>query len=163
MVQGEVCENDEVVEITTSLSQAITTTKTESVCATFSACNAQSTDSTKVETTTLPCTAAAFTKRAAGPTGVPLALQARVDSPMACENSLPTIIYPFNPFSVEAIVQFLEDFQAKKRDAGDTTFRYVVINSTSLGFTAFYWISAMTNTEISKTWEAIDEFASSEP
>ena len=161
MVQGEVCEDDEVVEVTTSLSQEITTTRTESACATFSACNAQSADSTK--TTTLSCTATALTKRDAGPTGVPLALQARVDSTTACEESFPTIIYPLDPFSVDAIVQSLEKFQANKQAGGDTTFRYVVIDSPLLGFTAFYWVSAMTATEINDISSAMGESVSGEP
>ena len=152
MVQGQLCQTDEGVEVTTSQSQAITTTKVQSVCATFSACNAQSTGGTATQTTTLSCDATPNAKGNTGSTSVPLPLQARVDSPAACEESFPTIIYPLNPFSVDAIVQYLEDFQAKKRAGGDTTFRYVVIDSPSLGFTAFYWVSAMTPSEKVDIW-----------
>ena len=119
MVEGQVCQDNEVVVIVTSQSQAITTTMIEPICATFSACNAKSTGSTATETTTLSCAAAPYTKRNVVPTGVPLALQSRVDPPTDCGDSLPTIIYPLNPFTVDRIVQYLDNFQAKKQAGGD--------------------------------------------
>src|SRR5436190_22539124 len=124
MVEGQVCKNNEVVVVVTSQSQAITTTMIEPTCATFSACNAKSTGSTATETTTLSCAAAPYTKRNVVPTGVPLALQSRVDSPMDCGDSLRTIIYPMDPFDASQIVGYLDDLQAKKQQeaGGGKTF-----------------------------------------
>ena len=141
MVEGDACM--------TSLSKAITTTRTESDCSKFSACNAHSTDSTETETTTLSCAAAPVTKSDAEATGVPLARQAPENSPKACqEESLPTIIYPSNPFRVGGIVQILKNIRAERKARKDTTFSSVTIDSPSLKFTAFYWVSALTPTEM---------------
>ena len=162
MIEGQVCQNNEVVVVVTSQSQEITTTMIEPTCATFSACNAKSTGSTATETTTHSCAAASHTKRNAGATSVPLTLQSRVNSPTECEESFQTIIYPLDPFD-DYLRDELDNFQATKRGGGDTTFRYEVIDSPSLGFTAFYWVSAMSMTEIEDFSNTLDNSVCSEP
>ena len=129
----------------TSLSKTIRTTMTKSDCATFFACSATNTASTATKTTTLSCTATPVTKRDQGATGVPFARLARPD---ACEESLPAVIYPSNPRIVNGIAQILKELQEEKRAGGDTAFRYVTIDAPTLAFTAFYWVSALTESEM---------------
>ncbi|KAL2198358.1 pectate lyase superfamily protein-domain-containing protein, partial [Corynascus similis CBS 632.67] len=143
---ADICATTTTLSITTSGSQTITSTHTESTCTTIIGCEVEDDDTTATETTS--CTGGPTVTLGrrdvvaeASPTA---AVHARADCPtVEVDNS---IIYPMDPYDVENLVDYLKLTKINPSDENSLYWWSKTKQVQGGSFTAFFFVEGLTST-----------------